>query len=66
MQGIDIKFCLQCGTEGVMAEEVTPSHVVKLYCANCGMMAKVLLEDEDGMLVGANLAHDPDSDFEAW
>lgn len=66
MQGIDIKFCLQCGVEGVMAERVTPGAVVKLYCANCGMMAKVLLEDEEGMLVGANVAHDADSDSEAW
>ncbi len=41
MQGIDIKFCLQCGAEGVMVEEVTPSTIVKLYCPDCGMMAKV-------------------------
>ncbi len=66
MQRIDIKFCLQCGAAGVMAQEVKPGPIVKLHCPNCGMMAKVHLEDEDGMLVGAAFAHDPDSDSEAW
>ena len=64
MQRIDIRFCLQCGGEGVIVEEVAPSPVVKLYCPNCGMMTKLLLEDE--IHVGPNLAHDPDSDSEAW
>jgi len=59
----EIKFCLQCGAE-VVVNEVTPNHIVELYCPHCGSNAEVLLKPR--ILIGTNAAHDPDSDFEPW
>ena len=37
-----IKFCPECGLEGVLIKEVTPNHVVELYCPHCGEVALLL------------------------
>lgn len=64
MSGIEMRFCPQCGAEGVVTREITPNHVLELSCPHCGAMAEVLWGD--CALVGANMTHDPDSDSEAW
>ena len=64
MSGLDMKFCPQCGAEGVVAKEITPNHVVELSCPHCGARADILWGDST--LVGANAVHDPDSDSESW
>lgn len=64
MRGVEIKFCLQCGAEGVVTREVTPNHVIELYCPHCGVLAELLWGDRT--MIGTNTEHDPDSDSEAW
>ncbi len=62
--GLEIKFCPQCGAEGIVTREITPNHVLELYCPHCGSIAEVLWGDRP--LVGTTATHDPDSDSEAW
>ena len=59
-----IKFCPECGLEGVLIKEVTPNHVVELYCPHCGEVALLLWQDHE--LIGTTAAHDPDGDSESW
>ena len=60
----ELKFCPECGAEGVVIREVTPNHIRELYCPHCGTLAVLLWEDH--ALVGTTATHDPDSDTEAW
>jgi len=59
-----VKYCVQCGAENVVAREITPSHIYELYCPHCGLGAILLWRDHS--LVGTVVTHDPDSDSEAW
>ena len=63
MKGLEIKFCPQCGAEGVATSEVTPNHVLELYCPHCGAMAELLWGDRT--LIGTEATRDPNSDSEA-
>jgi len=60
----EVKFCPQCGSDGVAAREITPSHIVEVYCPHCGALAVLFWQDHE--LVGSVATHDPDSDSEAW
>jgi hypothetical protein len=64
MSGREIKFCPECGATGLAIREVTPSQVVELYCAHCGVLAILLWLDHE--VVGIAATHDPDSDNESW
>jgi hypothetical protein len=64
MNQAEIKFCPECGAEGVITREITPNHILELICPHCGTSALLLWQEHD--LVGATAAHDPDSDTEAW
>ncbi|MGB9106505.1 MAG: hypothetical protein WCC59_17255 [Terriglobales bacterium] len=64
MNGCEIRFCPQCGVDGVGTREITPNHILELYCPDCGFIATLLWREHD--LVGTAAAHDPDSDAEAW
>jgi hypothetical protein len=64
MRSVEAKFCLQCGGEGVVTREITPNHVIEMYCPHCGILAELLWGDRT--VIGTNAEHDPDSDSEAW
>jgi hypothetical protein len=64
MNGCELKFCPRCGADQATSREVTPNHIVELYCAHCG--ETVLLLWEEQALVGTAVTHDPDSDSESW
>jgi hypothetical protein len=64
MNELHIKFCPECGAEGVVTREVTPNHIIELYCPHCGILTLLLWQDHD--VIGTTAAHDPDSDAEAW
>lgn len=64
MDGCEIKFCPQCGADGVVTKQITPNHVLELYCPDCGAIAILLWREH--ALVGTLATHDPDSDTEAW
>ena len=40
----EIKFCPGCGAKGVATREITPNHIVELYCPHCGVLAILLGE----------------------
>ncbi len=60
----EMRFCPECGAEGVATKEVTPNHIVELYCPHCGALTLLLWQDH--ALIGTTTTHDPDSDAEAW
>jgi hypothetical protein len=60
----EIKFCPECGANGVETREITPSHILELYCPHCGVLAILLWRDRE--LICTTATHDPDSDSEAW
>jgi hypothetical protein len=60
----EIKFCPGCGAKGVATREITPNHIVELYCPHCGVLAILLWRDRE--LIGTTATHDPDSDTESW
>jgi len=60
----EIKFCPQCGAGDPATREITPNHVLELYCPHCGVIAILLWFDR--ALVGTTAEHDPDSDSESW
>lgn len=59
-----IKFCPQCGADNVVIHEVSPTHILELYCPHCGILTLLLWQEN--ALIGANVSHDPDSDTESW
>jgi hypothetical protein len=64
MTACEVKFCSQCGKGDLAAQNITPNHMVEVYCPHCGLLTVlVLLEHE---LVGHAVVHDPDSDSESW
>jgi Zn finger protein HypA/HybF involved in hydrogenase expression len=60
----EIKFCPQCGGNDLATREITPNHILELYCPHCGAIAMLLWFDR--ALVGSTAEHDPDSDAESW
>jgi len=64
MKSGQIKFCPRCGDDDVAIRQMTPNHVIELYCPHCGGIAILLWQDQD--LVGTAAVHDPDSDTESW
>jgi len=64
MNQSEIKFCPQCGAGDLATTEITPSHVLELYCPHCGASAILLWSEHD--LVGSTAQRDPDSDSESW
>jgi hypothetical protein len=64
MDQAHIKFCPECGADGVVTKEVTPNHIIELYCPHCGILTLLLWQDH--ALIGTAASHDPDSDAEAW
>jgi hypothetical protein len=38
----EIKFCPECGANGVVTREITPNHILELYCPHCGVLAILL------------------------
>jgi hypothetical protein len=40
----EIKFCPGCGANGVATREITPNHILELYCPHCGVLAILLGE----------------------
>jgi ribosomal protein S27AE len=60
----EIKFCPRCGAGDLATHESTLSHVLELYCLNCGTSALLLWSEHD--LVGSTAQRDPDSDSESW
>ena len=65
---IEIKFCVQCGIEGLVTREITPNHVLELYCPHCGVLAVLLWGDSTliDRKIGVFSMHDPNSDSESW
>lgn len=64
MNESQVKFCPQCGADDLATREITPNHVLELYCPHCGILAVLLWQDH--ALVGHTATHDPDSDAESW
>lgn len=64
MNSGEVKYCPQCGAADVVPREITPSHIVELYCRHCGMLAVLFRQEQE--LVGSAVVHDPDSDSESW
>ena len=64
MDQAHIQFCPECGGDGVVTREVTPNHIIELYCPHCGFLTMLLWQDR--ALIGTAASHDPDSDAEAW
>jgi len=64
MNSDDVKFCPKCGAGDLATREITPNHVLELYCPHCGVIAVMLWFDR--ALVGTKVEHDPDSDTESW
>ncbi len=64
MNRCEIRFCPQCGADGVGTREITPSYFFELCCPHCGFIAT--LQRQEHELVGTTAARDPDSDTEAW
>jgi Zn finger protein HypA/HybF involved in hydrogenase expression len=60
----EIKFCPQCGAGDLATKEITPNHILELYCPHCGSISVMLWFDR--ALVGRTVEHDPDSDTESW
>lgn len=59
-----VKYCPQCGAGDLAKREITPNHILELYCPHCGVIAIMLWFDRT--LVGTTAEHDPDSDSESW
>jgi hypothetical protein len=64
MNPSEIKFCPQCGACDLATREITPNHILELYCPHCGVIAILLWCDHE--LIGHAAVHDLDSDSEAW
>jgi len=64
MSSCEIRFCPQCGAKELATREITPSHILELYCPHCGILALLLWQEHE--LIGTTAAHDPDSDTESW
>jgi len=60
----EIKFCPRCGAGDLATHESMLSHVLELYCPNCGTTALLLCSGLD--LVGSTAQRDPDSDSQSW
>jgi len=64
MNASQMKFCPQCGADDLVTREITPNHILELYCPHCGAVAIMLWHDDE--LIGTTATHDPDSDSEPW
>jgi len=64
MNASRMKFCPQCGADDLVTREITPNHILELYCPHCGVVAILLWRDDE--LIGTTAMHDPDSDSESW
>lgn len=64
MSGCKIRFCPQCGAEGIAIQQITRNEIVELYCPQCGGTAVLVWRPPE--IVGTSAPRDPDSNFEAW
>jgi hypothetical protein len=65
MNGCEIRFCPQCGTDGVGTREITPNHILELHCPHCGFMRgggadQIVLPPQQGgdisFMIGARIS----------